>query len=653
LAVAVAATVIVTLGGCAAGGGPATGAGAGAGSGTAAGAGAAAGSSAEATFRLDDALEREISPFDVVGQDGVPYEFAFLGGFDVPRPQFVDIDGDGTLDLFLQTYRGELMFFENTGTPASPRFEWRTSNYQELDVGEWARFFDLEGNGLHDLFMEMPSSYIRYARNVGTLQEARFELSEDSVRNPEGRPIFSDAQNIPSLVDIDCNGRPDLFLGRIDGTLARYEFVEFSGGQPVFERVTERFENIEIIGVLGIPGGPLPSPSPPGTLHQPTLHGANSMAFGDWNGNGAPDLFWGDFFEPGLLLIRNIGTCPRPNLDVEPVPVPADPPISTSGYNAPALADLNDDGHMDLVIGVLGGAYNPNRTAVDNLHFYRGQPDGTFVLETRRFLYGLDLGSEAVPAFGDLTGNGAPDLLIGSKLDPATSLPPPLHWYENVGTRTAPRFVFRATLPEVAHLNGAPVLVDLNGDGLLDLLVGTFNENIRYYRNVGTAEAPRFEAAGSEPIARIPRGSYTAPTVGDLTGNGLQDLVVGQSSGALNLFLNTGTRAEPRFELVPDGLAGINVGSRSSPLLVDLDGDGTLDLLVGEETGQLLVFWNVGTPTEPRFTAEAQRIPGRFPRLAAPRLVDLDGNGALDLVLGDQGGGLVYFRNAGARSGRR
>lgn len=601
---------------------------------------------AGAAFFTSDPLVQEIDPFPVVSATGEPYDFPFLGGYDVPRPQLVDIDGDGDLDLFLQKYRGQLMFFENVGTPTQSEFVWRTSHYMDLDVGEWARFHDIDGDGDPDLFMELPSSYIRYMENVGTPEEARFEIVGDSLFNTEGRPIFADAQNIPHFFDVDCNGRSDLFLGRIDGTVARFELAHFEDRSPVFELVTERFEDIEIVAAFGVPGEPPPLDGTPlDPEERPTLHGANSMAFADWDGDGAPDLFWGDFFEPGVLLIENVGSCAQPNLFVEPRPIPASPPLLTSGYNSPTLGDLNGDGHVDLLVGVLGGAFNANSTAVENLLHYSGSADGTMILETSRFLFGLDVGSESVPAIGDLTGNGLPDLLVGSKIDPTTNTAPPLYWYRNVGSIDEPAFEFASTLDGPSHLNSAPVLADLTGNGVLDLLVGSFNDGVSLYRNRGTAEHPEFVLEGDGPIIQLTRGSYSSPTVGDLNGNGLLDLVVGESSGEINHYRNAGTPERPEFELVTDQLAGIDVGSRSAPLLVDVDGDGDLDLLVGEESRGVIFFENIGTPEEPQFDPVGIPLDGDFPRLAVPRLVDIDGDGDLDMILGDQGGGLVFLRN--------
>ncbi|MEX2526209.1 MAG: VCBS repeat-containing protein [Gemmatimonadota bacterium] len=569
-----------------------------------------------------------MAPFPILDELGRPYDFPFLGGLLVPRIQLVDIDSDGTLDLFLQERSGELMFFENMGTPGEPDFRWRTDRFQGLDIGEWFRFVDLDADGRVDLLAEERYSHVRVFRNAGSPTDPRFDLIPDTLRDVSGEPIFADRQNIPSITDIDCDGQWDLFLGRIDGTLARYEEVDREGrwGLPRFQRVTERFEGIEIVGQFG------------------SLHGANAMAWADITGSGGDDLIWGDFFEPSLLLLENTGSCPSFSIRSAPRLIATEgDPISTSGFNAPAFEDLNGDGRPDLFVGVLGGAFNPIRTASNNLHHYQQTEAGTFRLITQRFLAGLDVGSESTVTVADVTGNGLPDLVVGNKIDPVVGQTGRLYLFRNSGSPGAPSFQLSDTLSleEVYHY--APAFGDLWGDGRAHLALGSWNRGVLFYRNTGEAGTLTLEADTTLNF-RLTRGSHAIPTLGDVTGNGLLDLVVGRSSGELSYYRNVGSATAPSFELETDAFFDIDVGRRSAPTLVNLDGDGLLDLVVGREGGGAMVFRNRGTATEPDFPSEADEEWSFLPRNSTPFMVDILGTGRLQLLSGSLGGGVVFWQ---------
>lgn len=575
---------------------------------------------------------RVIDAIEVRDEYGTPYPFPFLGGFDVPRPQFVDIDADGDLDLFVQERGNALIHFENTGTPQRARFEWRTDAYRGLEIGEWTRFADLDGDGDYDVLGEEMFSYVRFYRNEGTPRRAEFVLAADSLRDPAGKAVFADRQNIPALADWDCDGELDLFIGRVDGTVTRYEEAGLdSNGVPTYRFVTDRFEEIEIVGQLG-----------------GSRHGANSMAFADVDGDGALDLFWGDFFEPGVLFLENRGSCTNPSLRVEPVPVRTAEPLETSGYNAPYLADIDADGDLDLFIGVIGGAFNPTRTAADNFLFFENDGTGLFTRRSSRYVPGIDVGSESIPEVGDLDGDGDLDILLANKVDPSALTAARLYWLENIGDASRPAFRLADTLDLGEFYHYAPALGDLDGDGALDLLLGTWNKGIFLYRSAGGDGPPRFEQVVDTAVVRLTRGSNSVPALGDVDRDGDLDLFVGESSGELNFYLNTGSPSAPEFSLVSDNFEEIDVGRRSSPDLADVDGDGDLDLVIGSESGALTLMRNETVPGgDVRFVLDVEFAVLLQPA-AAPVFADIDGDGDLDLLAGGLAGGLMLMENAGS-----
>lgn len=550
------------------------------------------------TASIAVAFQRSITPFSVLDSTGHRYALPFLGGFEHPRPQLVDIDGDGVTDLFIQENSNDLELYQR----AADGWQLKTERYENLTIGEWYRFVDLDGDGLVDLFTESPLSYIRYYRNAGTSTAARFVVAADTVRDVTGQAIYADRQNIAQIADIDCNGKLDLLLGRVDGTITRYELQNVDSlHRPRFQLLTERFQDIQIIGQM-----------------QPSRHGANTMSVFDVDADGDPDILWGDFFEPGLLWLRNEGTCQQPDFHGEPIPFPPGAPLATSGYNAPAAGDLNGDGLVDLVVGVLGGAFNPNKTSPANLYQLDQTAPNRWSVTTTRLLDGIDVGAESIPAFADLDGDGDQDLVVGTKIEPDNPRTGGLYWFENTGTPSAPAFQLRGHLTVRPAFHLAPAFGDLDGDGRPDLVLGQFQDAVAWYRNSGASGAGRFVLVDSA-VVRLPRGSNAVPELYDIDGDGDLDLFVGDAGGRVALFRNDGTRQGARFVLADDDYLDARAGRRVVPRFFN----GTL--MLGTERGGLDATLGVV-----------------LPQYAAPAFARLRG-AAVALVVGGAGGGLQYF----------
>ena len=588
---------------------------------------------------------RQVDPFPVRDAAGVGYTHPLLGGLNVPRPQFYDIDADGDLDLFIQERTGALMFFENTGTPAAHRFTWRTDAYADLDVGEWARLADLDGDGDADVLAEQRFSFVRYFRNDGSPQEAFFTGAADTLKDVSGEPIFSDRQNLPALADIDCDARLDLFIPLLDGHLTYYAHEGVgTDGLPRFRFVTDRYQDLAIIGGFGKAASDL-------------RHGAAAITFSDVDRDGDHDLFWGDFFSPSLYVIENTGTCAEPVLELATDLFPAEEPLETRGYNAPAFADLDDDGDDDLFAGVIGGAFGGGPDAAANFYFYRHTVPG-FALQTRQLISSLDVDEESMPVFVDLDGDADLDLIVGNKIDPVDLRAADLFFFRNEGSSREPAFrLVTDALVDLAtrHFNTAPAFADLDDDGDADLLVGGFDGTIAWYRNDGTVAAPVFGVADTLTYVTMAGrtrvldvGQNSTPALVDHDGDGDLDLFVGEASGVLNLYRNVGTREAARFALLAEDslrYAGIDVGTRSAPVFQDVTGDGLWDLVVGAGEDGVFVYHNMGLSPEPAFVFAGVFAVPESPPLAAPAFADVDADGDADLFLGNRSGGLFFYRN--------
>jgi hypothetical protein len=568
-----------------------------------------------------NSFQQQIEPFSVFDQDGKKMQFPFLGGLNTPRPQFVDIDKDGDSDLFLQEYSSELIFFENQESGSELPLKWITNTYKDLDIGEWFRFVDMDQDGDQDLLTEQPYSYIRYYRNEGTAEAANYVLVADSLRDIDGTPIFSDRQNIPNVTDIDCDGIPDLFIGSLDGTLSRYESQgRDENGTPRFKLITKRFQDIEIVKQFG------------------TLHGANTMAFMDIDSDGDQDIFWGDFFEPSILLLENTGTCNSPQFVSEPRAFPPNNPVMTSGYNVPGLVDWEGDGDMDLFLGVLGGAYNTNETTADNFYFFE-QQNNRFKLQTEQFLSMIDTGDESILSTGDLDGDGDLDMLISNKIDPDNRRSSVVYQFENRGTQQAPEFHLTGSLELPSAYHYAPSLGDLDGDGKADLLLGNWKGGMDFYRNTDSG----FKLV-KEKAADLPRGSNVVPSLVDIDADGDLDIIAGQSGGGIEFFRNEGTSKAPEFISIPDAFPTVESSQRSAPTLYDIDTDGDLDLFLGTKIDGYLFFRNMGTASEPKFSREDFPFTIRTTQLGTPHFVDIDGDSKAEFLSGTRGGGILFYK---------
>lgn len=270
----------------------------------------------------------------------------------------------------------------------------------------------------------------------------------------------------------------------------------------------------------------------------------------------------------------------------------------------------------------------------------------------------IDLGEGAYPAYFDYEGDGDMDLLIGNfgyYIYPNYNSK--LAFFENTGSASLPVFSLVTndfqSLSSNNIVNMAPTFGDLDGDGDIDLMVGGYDGKLTYFQNTAGAGNPAsYTIAGSFAfgcVSGIDVGQIAYPHIVDLDRDGLLDMIIGEYDGTLNYYRNTGSTNAPAFTLVAANLGGVNVCEEgwvighSIPFV--FDEGGQYKLLVGCERGYIYVFGNIDGNLGGNFAlidsiGFNDVIEGAH---TAPLLYDFDADGIRDLIIGNFSGGLGYF----------
>ncbi|MFC1764524.1 FG-GAP-like repeat-containing protein [Planctomycetota bacterium] len=275
----------------------------------------------------------------------------------------------------------------------------------------------------------------------------------------------------------------------------------------------------------------------------------------------------------------------------------------------------------------------------------------------------------SVPSLVDWNNDGLADLMVG---EGGGGVESKVSVYYNSGTSNNPQFTDFSYLqngsgdisvPSQGCLGSFPRATYWDSDNLLDLLVGHADGTISAYLNTGTASDPVFDdgyqLAVSWPSLTLDVGARATVAPVDWNNDGLQDLVVGGYDGKLHVYQNCGCgvgmpefffTVNPTGEPVEMGDGDLVVPSlRSSPMVIDLDGDGKKDILTGNTDGQLLAYYNTGSDAMPSFeegiflTANGEIIDLPGSARSRPYVTDYDGDGYLDILVGANDGKIHLF----------
>lgn len=270
-------------------------------------------------------------------------------------------------------------------------------------------------------------------------------------------------------------------------------------------------------------------------------------------------------------------------------------------------------------------------------HAYAGQIVGVAPLELRDFTPGtLAVVVERAgfePFVAQITLNEGDNLDLYAALVPAMA----------VGNLIASKNGINGRSGLSVNRAAAPFLVDFDNDGDLDLLVGDATGRVSLFANLQQVSNNRI--AFDQGVSLVQVQSGAVPFVVDWNNDGRKDLLVGQADGTVKLFVNNGLEQAPAFAAAVDlqTLNGsLNAGSGLAPAVLDYNGDGNKDLLVGNAAGEVRVFLNQGSDAAPQLADSVVIL--AVDGAVVPMPVDWDADGQQELLLTANGVVNVYAK---------
>ena len=541
-----------------------------------------------------------------------PFLTSFQGGGYVniyvtyaDYPAICDLDGDGDLDIL--TFWGLGSFVEKHRNMSMEKYGHADSlDYMKTEFC-WGFFAESEESNQLSLDTclrcdNVGSRHLYIPNSAVILSEAKdlpaiLDITAEAKDLPANRDLYRHTGSTFQMLDLNSDGLLDLLLGDVDypNLIALY-----NGGNIDTARIVSYDWQFPAVG-------------------QPVnLFSMPAAFYDDFDFDGKKDLLVSPF-DPNPFLTGNFqsvwfyhndGNNAQPQFNLKTMSFLQDRMIDVGAGAYPVFFDIDMDGLTDLLIGNYG-------------------------------YYDTSYYDEFMTLYTDLTGKIA--------------------YLKNTGTTGYPAFTFIerdfAGASSLGMKGLVPAFGDLDGDGDPDMLLGCESGQVIFYLNTANSGEPMNLELNQLNYQGIDVGAFSTPQLFDLDRDDLPDLIIGEKEGNLNYYHNTGTLQKPAFTWVTDSLGKVNVTDNS----ISLDGYSVpffyrdaLDrthLLVGSEKGDVFYYTGIDDNPGGEFIRSdtlagvlgIQEFKADRGYRSALALFDLDDDGYPELIAGNFSGGVEYF----------
>ncbi len=641
---------------------------------------------------------------------GKQYLYPFTGGMNACQFSAIDLNNDGIKDLFVFDKHGDrILTFINNGTPDSVAYTYAPQYAHAFPtMHSWANLVDYNNDGKEDIFTYTTGG-IKVYKNISTATTLQFKLVKNPILSLYGTTntnLFCLTEDFPVFADIDNDGDIDILNFWVLGEFVNYHknlSMELFGipDSLKFQMVDNSwgcFAENGSSNVLSLDTCQ-PTKSASAKSDYPAKHSGSTLLAADFNNNGKKDLLIGDVDYPNLIKLTNNGSLVQAHISNQDTVFPFNSrAVKLVSFPVPSFVDVNNDGKKDLLVS----PYDPGELTSESFKsvwYYKNTGTNTapifnFVKENLFQDEMIDVGTGAYPVFFDYDNDGLKDLFIGnigyrdtsysqlgylvSKFSSRIAL------FKNIGTLTNPQFkLITRDFAGISALNilGAyPAFADINNDGKAEMLVGSSDGSMYLFlNNAPVGSTPNFVLSLSN-YQSINVGSYAAPQFFDLNKDGLPDLIIGNRGkiwkdgqgnitamkGNLYYYKNTGVPANnPAFTLVTDSLGGVDVTNfnvsnygYSIPCFFRTATNETR-LFVGNNEGKIYYYKNIDNNLSGNFSfadtlfyiENNTKYSIDEGNRSGVAITDIDNDGYPDIFVGNQAGGLVFYKGCATNTG--
>ena len=628
------------------------------------------------------------------------FENPFLGGFNSPQFQMMDLNEDGKEDLivFDRSDYKIATFLKISGDyfKYSPEYEYLFPAVKFL-----LKLADLNSDGKMDIFTcQETGELIIYLNQTTIPGKLKFKnLGPQYYRNQYDTSFYilynslsfaNMKTDLPEIKDLDNDGDIDILV--YDAQYLTYtmfkdvrsekgwskDTFEFQNMDYCFGYFWEGFDNNIRLNMCYLLSG--------GADFKPKLRprhvGGASCWFNDDDRDGDYEMYLANVGSKKISKLTN-GKADFQNEYDTMIQVDTMFPSkneSFQGFTFPAgyMINVDSDTLKDLILAPTGIS---DVKETEQIWYYhnKGTPKNPdYELAKKDFIgeKSLDFGAKSAPAFLDVDNDGDLDLLVASNGDYEITygLKDVVALYTNVGTNKAPKYAFTTSnyLPsDSSYQSIIPCTGDIDNDGDMDVLLGTSKGKVVWYENIAGINQPvnlKFKTNDLLQYQNVQSETNFAPEVFDYNKDGINDLIIGMYNGQLAYFEGQNKTGTPTFAWKTSNAWGARanlwrddvdpVGFESYgyavPRVADLNNDGIQELVVGTFFGKFRLYHINNHSMSDSLIADESMLYQNFgidtfvPKIGfrlTPAIADLDGDSIPEMMFGMMRGGIDFAKS--------